>query len=506
MAFQDFFGDAEFSVAVPDKLPLLGLAALDGGGFDEQLQALAGQALLFALEINAAQSEIKSEATFNEQDRQKQPADDERGVAPQSHLQFVQYISLHSGLSLSNKPDVQSKRFSAGWKQPKMLNIEHARNSALDVQRSAFDVSLVLLLLALLVLPARAQTAFHGETSCSSSGCHGGAGEKRDQCIRFNKLDVHTRSYATLTMARSARIADVLKLGDPAQSARCTICHAPFQTIATNAALQKILDPTAGVSCESCHGAADKWLLSHTRSDFTHQDRVNAGMRDLQNLYVRANTCVACHQNVDADILRAGHPELIFELDGQSVAEPKHWREATNWSGPQTWLVGQAVALREMIWKLNGQNKFYTNNLDRIGDLYLLLGNISQVDTNWPPLPEISGPLFFGSRYLKAADQLAMSVASANWSPATTRKCLELLAGSSSFFRATGVTREQQARTAEPLVLGLDRLVAGLNDAALAKRLDAPLNQLFKDAQSLPDFDPTKFANDLEMFQKKLGT
>jgi len=76
-------------------------------------------------------------------------------------------------------------------------------------------------------------------------------------------------------------------------------------------------------------------------------------MRDLKNLYVRANTCVACHQTVATPLLKAGHPELIFELDGQCVSQPRHWREKTNWNGAQAWLIGQAVALREMSWQLS---------------------------------------------------------------------------------------------------------------------------------------------------------
>jgi hypothetical protein len=35
-----------------------------------------------------------------------------------------------------------------------------------------------------------------------------------------------------------------------------------------------------------------------------------------------------------------------------------------------------------------------------------------------------------------------------------------------------------------------------------AKPLDEPLNRLFKDAQSLQDFDPERFAGDLEVLQK----
>ena len=67
---------------------------------------------------------------------------------------------------------------------------------------------------------------------------------------------------------------------------------------------------------------------------------------------MRANTCVACHQNVDSDILAAGHPELVFELDGQSVAQPKHWTDPPD-TGARAWLVGQAVALRETSWRLS---------------------------------------------------------------------------------------------------------------------------------------------------------
>lgn len=353
---------------------------------------------------------------------------------------------------------------------------------------------------------ARSQTHFHGETSCSSSGCHGGAGEKRDQCLRWSKFDVHTRSYATLTLARSARIADVLKLGDPVQSERCTVCHAPFQSIATNAPLRQLLDPVAGVSCESCHGAAESWLLSHTRSDFTHQDRINSGMRDLSNLYVRANTCVACHQNVDADILQAGHPELIFELDGQTVAEPKHWHEKSDWSGPQTWFIGQMVALREMSWQLSREEKPSENALDLWSGLLWLMRTVSPVGSVLaavPPSEPVPGAAGF-ERVQAWSDQAAQGESSASWNKETTRKCLNLLAATAADFRDTKVSRSIQARRAERLVLALDRLVVGLNDDALTKRLNAPLNKLFKDAQSLPDFNPQTFAADLEMFDKAL--
>ena len=114
------------------------------------------------------------------------------------------------------------------------------------------------------------------------------AARKHDQCIRFNKLDVHTRSAATLNLARSARIADTLKIADPVQSERCTVCHEPFQAQSTTPAIAKALNPAAGLNCENCHGPAQNWLLSHTRPDFTHQDRVHAGhARPAKSLHSR---------------------------------------------------------------------------------------------------------------------------------------------------------------------------------------------------------------------------
>ena len=179
---------------------------------------------------------------------------------------------------------------------------------------------------------------FVGAAGCKSSSCHGGAGEKRSQYLTWVQKDFHTRAYAILTDARSARIAETLvissvgkkegnKLEKGAQeSSRCTVCHSPFQSVAP-ARLMPTAHPDEGVSCESCHSAAGPWLRGHTRKDWSYAMRVTAGMRDLRSFYVRANTCVACHQNLDSDILKAGHPELTFELDGQSVAEPKHWRD-----------------------------------------------------------------------------------------------------------------------------------------------------------------------------------
>jgi len=170
--------------------------------------------------------------------------------------------------------------------------------------------------------PETDSAKFVGAVGCRSSSCHGGAGEKRSQHITWSQKDFHTRAYAILLDARSARIGEAVGISQPQSSPRCTVCHSPFQSVAQTR-LTPSARPDEGVSCESCHGAAEPWLRGHTRTDWTYTMRVSAGMHDLRNLYVRANACVACHQNVESDLLKGGHPALVFELDSQSVNEPK---------------------------------------------------------------------------------------------------------------------------------------------------------------------------------------
>ncbi len=334
---------------------------------------------------------------------------------------------------------------------------------------------------------------FVGSQTCSTSGCHGGATLNRDQSLVWAKKDFHSRSYATLTIARSQRIAEALHIADPTQSPRCTVCHAPFQTV-SDAERGPSVTITEGVSCETCHGAGESWLRAHTRTDYTYADRVTAGMRDLKNLYVRASTCVACHQNVDAELLRAGHPELIFELDGQCVTEPKHWRERKDWSGAQAWLVGQAVALREMSWQLGREPQPDDRMKARWSGLLWVLQKTGDLDATATSTGDVQ----------HKCDELAARDASGSWSTDPSRTLLATLAASGPAFADTNVPRDVQARRAERLVLALDRLVGSLNaDPAIASARPE-LNRLFDMVQSLPDFDPQRFAEALRQFDSKL--
>ncbi len=307
--------------------------------------------------------------------------------------------------------------------------------------------------------------------------CHGGAGDKRDQFVTWSKKDFHTRAPATLSMSRSARIAETLKISDATTSARCTECHNPFQAV-PDERKGPLVGKLEGVSCESCHTAAENWLLTHTRPDLKHEQKVAAGMRDLKNLYVRANTCVACHQNLDPELRAAGHPELTFELDGQCVTMPRHWPETNRLRGAQAWFVGQAVAAREAAAQA-ADAKASDEVRARAAALSALLSIA----------PE---PL--------AVDNLAREVAGQNWSDSEIRARLEKLSATHTAF-ADAKSSLEIAQRAERTVLGLERLLVALKwnkHAAFSPTLD----ELFKAVQSRPDFRSAEFATALKSFHE----
>ena len=355
---------------------------------------------------------------------------------------------------------------------------------------------IVFLIALSAITTARADSAkFVGSIGCKSSSCHGGAGEKRSQSITWSQKDFHTRAFAILLDARSARIGEAIGIAQPQSSARCTACHSPFQSV-DPARLASSARPDEGVSCENCHGAAEPWLRGHTRTDWTYATRVSAGMHDLRSLYLRANACVACHQNVDPDILKAGHPELVFELDSQSINEPKHWKEDDPAIGPRSWLIGQAVALREIAFALSKSSPDDRSGLlNQQGALAWLLdktefgGDLSSFNS----FPGIQG----------RADEIAQRAT--KWSP--TQEQLMSILRNFTDLNTEGqlvlpkMPREGYFYRALRLTFAIDRLSAALN---LSPKIDKELSALRADVQRHYDFDAGVFAQHLRAFRQKL--
>jgi len=284
-------------------------------------------------------------------------------------------------------------------------------------------------------------------------------------------------------------MAESLGLASATESVRCTTCHAPYEAIPP-AQLAPTAGVTEGVSCEQCHNAAESWLRGHTRPDWTYADRVHAGLRDLRNAAVRANTCVACHQVLDADILKAGHPELIFELDGQTASEPRHWREKEAWFGPKAWLVGQAAALREISLRLSQKA-----DPDLQAQQQALVWLLQQVPGVQSP-DDRAGKEDFTAAW---SNQVAQTISDRDWKPAMSTEALAALAATSGSFLDNGVPLPERDLRAERLVLGLDRLFKSLHQESSAAG-QTELSALFSAVQDRAHFNPMVFSTLLQKF------
>jgi hypothetical protein len=325
-----------------------------------------------------------------------------------------------------------------------------------------------------------------------SSSCHGG-GTGKNQGLIFAKLDVHKGALAILSSSRSQRIAEALQLPSAARSQRCVVCHSPQQTVPANRFV-KPGTPDLAISCETCHGPAEPWLRAHTRPDFTHELRVAEGLRDLSTPYQRANACVACHLNLEPEIRRAGHPEMFFELDGQLASQPPHWKEKDPWHGPRAWLTGQAVALRELSWKL-GSHPDAELNLRWRALIWLL----QRADAGGKLAPTMSY-----SAMQEAADQLAQGASAQPWSREKTARLLRSYAASGEDFRKSREDRKELRRRAEVLVLALDRLWQPLKTQNPSSTYDEALAVLVQEARAQDSFSQDRFAAALQQMEVAL--
>src|SRR5712692_6390744 len=217
------------------------------------------------------------------------------------------------------------------------------------------STQLPTLLLLCSFLPAAGQNLqYIGAGGCSSSNCHGGtsAASEKDSRILTNEYSVwsvrdkHSKAYGVLDNPRSKRMAEILRLGEAHSAQRCLACHA------VGSPAKYVSD---GIACEGCHGPAEKWLGPHTQQNQTHAANVSLGMRDTKDGALRAKMCLEFHlgtaeKGVDHELIAAGHPDLVFELDTFSAALPAHWRDPKPQPGNslphvRAWAVGQAEAL-----------------------------------------------------------------------------------------------------------------------------------------------------------------
>jgi hypothetical protein len=208
-----------------------------------------------------------------------------------------------------------------------------------------------------------------GTPSCSARGCHGGIAARTGQNCGQNEFtlwllndDPHTRAFQVLKEDKARRIADQLKIPDPAAAPQCLACHTTPWAAADNSP-PMLVERGFGVGCESCHGPAQKWLAAHTRPEWQklspQKKQEEYGLMDVADPFSRMSMCVGCHvgaakekgipvRDVNHDLIAAGHPRMHFEATSFLANLPLHW----NQNAPQrlerqaamSWAAGQIVA------------------------------------------------------------------------------------------------------------------------------------------------------------------
>ena len=206
------------------------------------------------------------------------------------------------------------------------------------------------------------EIAYVGPGSCSAVACHGairpapGARILQNEYNTWVALDRHARATEVLSNSVSQRMARILAIGNPAQAPACLACH----SIDVPAAKRGRTFASEGVSCEACHGPASAWLGYHVTRNATHEESVTRGMYDTRDVVKRTEKCLTCHlgtagQSVDHEMIAAGHPDLVFELESFSAAMPRHWTQrgdAEPYAPVRTFAAGQLVHLRASLDRL----------------------------------------------------------------------------------------------------------------------------------------------------------
>jgi len=209
------------------------------------------------------------------------------------------------------------------------------------------------------LLPSQAPQQHLGAASCAGSTCHGagspsqGSSVMQNEFLTWERQDAHAKAYKALQSEAGRRIAANLGLAS-ATGPACTNCHAD----SVPAALQgKRYRLSEGVSCEACHGGAEKWLGPHITGVSTQATLLAAGLYPLADPAARGRLCLSCHQSSEErpathKLFGAGHPPLNrFELDTYTATQPAHFRVDADYrkrkvvaSSARIWAAGQVQA------------------------------------------------------------------------------------------------------------------------------------------------------------------
>jgi Cytochrome c554 and c-prime len=164
-----------------------------------------------------------------------------------------------------------------------------------------------------------------------------------EQCMKCHaseynvwKNTPHSQTFEELHRSSKAQeIAQKMQVNSIKRGGMCIECHYTAEQ------KQDKLRPISGVSCESCHGAALDWLTVHNdygagankqSESKDHNDQrvrmsIELGMRNPNNPYLIARSCLSCHTVPREDLVeQGGHSagSANFELVSWSQGSIRH--------------------------------------------------------------------------------------------------------------------------------------------------------------------------------------
>ena len=151
------------------------------------------------------------------------------------------------------------------------------------------------------------------------------------------------KSHRTKEGRAFAKKLGVKRIKDP--EGLCASCHYTVQEA------KKRPKVIAGVSCETCHGAARDWIKVHSEFSGKKEEQESpeeeearwakseeAGMIRPRNLYALASNCFSCHSTANERLVNVGgHPTGgDFELLSWTMGEVRHnvWYTKPNDEAP----------------------------------------------------------------------------------------------------------------------------------------------------------------------------
>jgi hypothetical protein len=218
-------------------------------------------------------------------------------------------------------------------------------------------------------LPYQSTHKTLGAATCASSLCHGAIKTWKDsnvlqsEYVTWSRLDKHAKAYNVLFNERSKKIAKNLGLKEGAHNAKiCIDCHGHNVPADRHGEKWAITD---NITCEACHGPAEKWIRSHVAPDATNASNIADGLYPTNEAKPRAQLCLSCHfgnkdKLVTHRIMGAGHPRMSFELDTFTEMAPRHFvidkdysERKRVWEGVKVWAIGQALAVDDTLDIMN---------------------------------------------------------------------------------------------------------------------------------------------------------